>query len=1093
MKKPIIITLGVILFLSVAITATVYAAPIDSPSPDETPPPTWHLKKVVDLSYTHIGGAAGSGFHLEYSDPASASDSGEVEAVVYKYTRECPSGDADVMNRPEMDLSGWRTPAWRFDEGQCGSVRWGHFIISGGEDEATTNTAISNHFDGYSGSDDGTEASPFDNWRIKSEAFNDEAGVVGHIEVWHLSYGSNYECVSLTDEEGEVTQKATLAGTDEVGHLIELEEDREYMLYTSEGPWNDGTDDSYEVAIRFQDDDVWGDWVSLEEFDTEMICDDSFLEANETGIAFTADDTMEQMQIRVNDVDDEFDDNSGTINYSLMNGDESGYGSCADYYTEGSLKHFGMVPGTFDGSSGSNDGNKEFSPSTAYIYKVKDAWQDNGTDSVDTELKPFIQGDSSWTTWYSDDDIVPYDCVIETDTTKDVYFTSPDSWRNAYFDYVYINVRPDDSDGNYGNNSGDFIFNFLEAEYNAPATDCASRYDRGPLMEGVTLPSQASNGISLPHVSGAFTVGNVYSLVNSDTAGDYYLMNGERYRTFEISTDGDTWVDMETFADCVSPIDAVRNEYIFEADQANYYFRTQQGAPWIDEKSGSLLLDLYGVLDKGYDDSADCDDYFDADQLVYEGSVDADDSSGEWIRHVFDPGEVYAIHITDPAYTGLGGSPSYSFDIRHENHLAGPAGDFNVWGNWDGVLCQDNDPEDPDRRISIYFEAQPGTYEIRATGPHATNSGTLNYQIFTTERLVEPADTNCEIRDYSDIDYWYTDGLFEVNANDNNPDDPGQFIVNDFEPDYVYKFEVMEPTSGGAMTKSGGDHVPLYQLEISTDNGANWQLLENWLDCVVEAGNYIRGYKSDISEDGGPYRVRVYDSTGNYLDNIGSLHLKIQSDQQDREIIDNYDEAWEEGSIPGGSGDGCYATCIRPGGWLEVGAWVEYVRCRFTGYISWCPWHTDRMVALSRSFYDVEPFGTILEVIDTATAIKTEVEAYEWTDEGGGGSGGPAVQAPRNFVLAPGEGGGADIPLVGEDTIWGSGEMHLLGEGSSYSTECNNLLADSLGDRLAVPLCFTFNVVDQLGLKTWFQWIWDMAMIAGLMFYISKRWVDLMQ
>lgn len=1090
MKKPIIITLGVILFISVAVTATVYAAPPDSPSPDETPPPAWHLEKVVDLSYTHVGGAAGSGFHLEYSDPASASDSGEVEAVVYKYTRECPSGDADVMNRPEMDLSGWRTPAWSFDEGQCGSVRWGHFIISGGEDEATTNTAISNHFDGYSGSDDGTEASPFDNWRIKSEAFNDEAGVVGHIEVWHLSYGTNYECVPLTDEEGEVTQKATLAGTDEVGHLIELEEDREYMLYTSEGPWNDGTDDSYEVAIRFQDDDVWGDWVSLEEFDTEMICDDSFLETNETGIAFTADDTMEQMQIRVNDVDDEFDDNSGTINYSMMNGDESGYGTCADYYTEGGLKHYGLVSGTYDGDRAITiHKNEEFSPSTAYIYKVKDAWQDNGSDSVDTELQPFIQGGSGWTTWYSDDDLVPYDCVVETDTTKDVYFTSPDSWRNAYFDYVYLDIRPDDSDGNFGNNSGDFIFNFLEAEYNAPAADCAARYDRGTYMESPVLHASASNGVELPYTSNGFTVGNVYSLTNVDSPGAYYSMNGNPYRTFEISTDGDTWIDMDIFADCVSPLDAVRNEYFFTADQDHYYFRTEQGAPWIDEVTGTLPLNLYGAIDKGYDDGADCDEYFDADQLVYESSVDADDSSGEWIRHVFDAGEVYAIHITDPAFTGLGGSPSYSFDIRHEDHLSGPSGEFITWGNWSGALCQDNDPADPDKRISLYFEAQPGTYEIRATGPHATNSGTLNYQIFTTTREVDPAINDCELRDYGDIDYWYPVAEFEVNANDNNPDDPGHLIANQLTSTAKYKVEVSAGPTGGATTGSGMGITSLDQLEISTDNGANWTLLDNWLSCVVPVGDYLRGYFSDPSDDLGPYRVRVYDPGGNYLDNVGSLTFKIYSDYNE----DVNDWIYDESSIPGGSGDGCYATCIRPGGWLEVGAWVEYVRCRFTGYISWCPWHTDRIVALSRSFYDVEPFGTILEVIDTATAIKTEVEAYEWTDEGGGGAGGPTVQAPRNFVLAPGEGGGADIPLVGEDTIWGSGEMHLLGEGSSYSTECNNLLAESLGDRLAVPLCFTFNVVDQLGLKTWFQWIWDMAMIAGLMFYISKRWVDLMQ
>ena len=143
-------------------------------------------------------------------------------------------------------------------------------------------------------------------------------------------------------------------------------------------------------------------------------------------------------------------------------------------------------------------------------------------------------------------------------------------------------------------------------------------------------------------------------------------------------------------------------------------------------------------------------------------------------------------------------------------------------------------------------------------------------------------------------------------------------------------------------------------------------------------------------------------------------------------------------------------------------------------------------------YYGVEPFQTIMEFIELGGQVKAEVDAYSWSDDGEGGGETAQIVAPRNFIFMPGEGagGGAEVPIVGEDSIWGGGEITLTGpDGTSYATECDSLLADSLGPLLAQPVCFFFNVTDSLGINTWFQLIWDLAMIGGLGLYINNSWI----
>jgi len=1073
--------LGVILLaLLVGLSTAVEAAPGGSPSLDPDPTPEW------ELTYIGLSDAVHSGeIGTVYGNVLAAEADPDVEAVVIHRQKLCPTTSnghwANGGYATSLDGSGNLDGGIAIGNTQnCGYDNWSWWIQEDGESYWATKSKVEEHFPAFGGDADSASY----NTHGRNSAFYQtstsagtagDAGFISRLEIWYLSYGVS-DCTQPDPADLPVMAEDTIQGDDEDGHHYQLPQSGlDYYIEFSGGPWNDGTSDRYDVALSFDGGETWG---IIDSFDAVEEACNAEITDHQRAIVITADEEHSTLDMRVNDQDGEFADNSGSIDYTISV-DESGLGTCLDYYTVGDPMDSGTTPA--DQEHGTGEILGPMYGYNSYLIEILDPWEDGGTSYLDTEVETAYDG--NWTrTQYIGENT----CVMDQDNTRAIFFNGPYNWGldEGMFSAGEIkNIRADDKDSSWTNNTGDFSWQLSGASYTSPPSTCAASFDKGTLMETPVLHSSASDGVELPYLSNGFTPGQVYVFEHVDSPTAYYTINGVPRRTFEISPDGDTWYEMEVFADCVNNLDQVRKEYYFTAEQSHYYFRTSQGIPFIDEVSGSLPLNLYGASDKRTGPGESCSDNYSTNEKVFSSSVDSTLTAGESIpRFVFSEGQIYSIQITDPAYTRTGIS-RYDADIRRAYWGVTGGVDYQPMETWDGALCYEEDEHGKPR---LYFEAQPGQYEVRAAGPHVDNSGSLSYEVFTGARDT-PINSGCELRDYGDVDYWYPSVQVEVGANDNNPNDPGELIANDLTSSSRYKVEI----SGGPAYQGHSDYGPVnptYDLEISTDNGANWQPLVDYLDCVVEVGDYIRGYFSP-AEGEGPFRVRVYDPANSYIDNSGSLIFDLWS-ETDEDPSGPYTSPESPNSPSYGSG--CYSTCTPPG-FLQVGKMIEYVRCRFTKFISWCPYHTDAIASMKDQFYQVEPFGTIMEVMDTASAVRKEVNAYQWTGEGGGGESTAAVQAPRYFVFAPGEGGGGDIPLVGEETIWGSGEIDLTPESVSFSTECNNLMADSLGARLSQPLCFTFNVVDQLGLKTWFQFIWDIAMLAGLLLYIGNKWVDLMQ
>ena len=1081
MKTRYGIFIGAALFLPVIVilvtmVAAVSAAPSPLPNLQTTPDPVW-----IGPTFTCVKNDPGGHYDNWYcpTDQGRAQAEEDVIGVITTMDKTGPRRDVDLRHI---------TPGGDWDDaarvGDSGNVPI-HCFSAYGENACD---AV-----GYTGSKSEANNGIYTLWSEGAEVRPGgwyQWGTTDTSSVWTVTvqfiYGTG-ECEAPTGSELLTLGEYTASGNDETGQSHALMIGQQYVIRTSNGPWNDGAADRYDLAVSFDGGTTWTPISQVSGVSEECKADYSPY----SGYTFTAE--TDTVDVRVNDTAGAFADNTGSIDYTLGIDLTSPAAStdCAAYWTLGEkvcdatvdAGDVDYLPGTCYGNGGELSG--AVGGGRPYAYKISGlpGAFDNGTETLETEVK------AAGVEYQDDNVFLSNECLEENDPGWRVYYGITRSyWEDYYNNWsgVFPASRIDDQDGDYGNNSGGVEVAWYETVYTPPASDCGTRYETGAFIETFMVSAGTEKGLEVPITYGGLTPGQVYYLENPGPL-TYYTVNGEKAWDFQIApvTDGvrGTWQEIDTFADCKTDLDHERSGWYFTADSAKYAIRTGNPDALFTDYAGTLSLNLYGVIDNTIPAVETCTDHFDIGSAIYTGSVDATSTAGKNISSlIFEEDQKYLIQIDSPAYTDPEGTGKTA-DIRRVNTETG-AIEYTDFSTWEGAICYD---QDIDNYPGVYFIADgKSSYEVRASGlpNHDDNSGSLSFTVYEVDRETAPV-LGCE-NNYMDVEIWTTI-LDTEDIAANKPS--GEGTVNELSSDRRYQFV----TAGGpwynVQSGSGALIEGGYDLEISTDGGSNWQLLEDWLDCVVDVGDHVRGYKSNPT-DPGPYYVRVYDPTGEYINNVyesDPLNLTIKVNGTAR----NDPGYVEDPESPGGWGEGCYSTCLRPSSWLEVGRWIDHARCLTVKWLSWCPYHSEMLTAIKKDFYYVEPWGTLLEIMDTAVAVKAELDSYTWVDEGGGGV--PVVQSPVGFVFAPGEGGGAGIPLVGAETVWGEGDIDLTPETPSYSTSCNNLLADSLGARLAPSICFSFNVVNRLGLKTWFQWIWDMALLTGLFFYFKTAWTDRLQ
>jgi len=917
---------------------------------------------------------------------------------------------------------------------------------------------------------------------------------------WPVYYGV-YTPTACTDLyfDGVPIIDTTVAGNDEDGNSHTLTTTNYYLLETAPGPWNDSYLDRYDAAVSFDR----STWTPLLDWEITSCVSETL--PGYSSVYFRP--ISETFYIRVNDEDGQFADNSGSLSYSISDVScptcASGLPSCGDSYTLGDL--------IFEQTVNDDDtlfNGESFPPIPYERMTVNDFYAiettqvpvrnpDSLESQTDIALDPVGLGFLGL--WEPLNEFG--DCVIETgDNLYRSYFKAED------MDYYIRQYR------DFGETlSGQLDYKLYGATYFPPPTACDSNYDLEWHSSGIVYADR-ENGYKIPIVED-FTPG--WWAIES-AGGPWYDNLSPEY-DLEISDDhGQTWYKLSEYplAECVSE-PAYRHSriyfYISTDRLLSYKIRVANGDSSFLNNTGLVGFNLYWA---SVVESPTCDGYEKGD-LITSQSVAANDSTGEQIPPeefgYLTTDEFYALETTgDPWNDGATDTYTAALGIMR------PTGAtlFYELSEYPGAACTEKDGD----HTRIYFQAGANTryaYRAEDTGSYEDNTGYSTYNIYgVTETGTPPprcAD-NYELVNPA-FAFGYIPAQLENGIGVPTPDTTP-------EEGWLFYLELYE---GPWYDIDGEEEIPSYEIEISGDGGQNWYDFSAYpeVECI--------DYDEDERPHGffvGPFpRLRVDNQYGGFPENLASVGYRIYFAYPGTGVPD-----------PGlppiigpepGEGDACFSDCIRPSlppwvGWSEMGeyfggwssylaGYIEYARCSFSKYIAWCPEHTAVMQSLEFLFIGKEPYGAIMEFFDVWEAIQAEINGYEWVPppEGGGGmlqdldaiqSGDyetPVLTSPENFILAPQEGGGMMeaqgieyLPWE-NDNIWSGGEWHLIPENSTpYSTTCQNALVDTLGTVLSPAVCFVFNILDNVGLMTWYQWTFDVGMLMVLGYYVKIRWID---
>jgi len=767
-----------------------------------------------------------------------------------------------------------------------------------------------------------------------------------------------------------------------------------------------------------------------------------------------------------------------------------GESGCGIYYSTGELVFDESWDASFDDVY--DPGEKSWPTLTGVYFEDYDiyriviphTWQDGIWYNSTAQIRPL--GESTWQDLQTHPQTV---CVEDHDASV----LDEPGWMTYYFkspeDFTLYQIRSEDLDNesldsSWDNNAGGFQVQVYSASWSPPVPACASTFTQGPLIQHVEVSANAANSVVIPDPNywpmvgepPVLVVDSTYVLVDAPNWTGYLTSGGSKVFNWQVSSDRITWQDVEDFADCVEPVDTNLSKYYFTADAEQLYIRAadlDSDTSWSDQ-SGNVELNLYYANDlRPADADGDCPNLVLGD-AVLSGSVGSLNLEGETLPDVMTPGQLYAIQLTVPAWQ------DDSVDQKAADIKLIGEDTWDDFYTWDGAFCAEKDGSD---WPTIWIQALDARYMLRADDTILDNAGSVNYTIYEASWDDEPIYPSCE-NSFSPLhfaDFPVADSSVEATKSNGVP-------VQDF---------VLRP-GAYKITTSGGPWyedlvgVGSYSLEISFENGGTntWVDLDAAASCVVPLSDGLhKRYYITISEDSTAtnlVRLRVNNLDYMWIDNLGAINYEVEYSANG--VDPNV--AWQ----PGYDGDqffqtgGCYLVCVRPGSSLSVPAWLEYFRCQLVRRLSFCDYHVVRMLQMRDLFYNREPFGSLQEVGASFGLARAQVDQYQWYEDQGGDDP-PEIEYPDNFIFASEDGGGADIPLVGEDSPWGSGLIDIRGEGETFSTTCQNNLASSLGSRLSQPLCFAFNVIDSLGLSSWFQLFWDLTMIVAAGMYFQNRWL----
>jgi hypothetical protein len=951
-------------------------------------------------------------------------------------------------------------------------------------------------------------------------------------------------------EDWETTStvgSGTIAATNEAGVAQTLVVGSEYRLTVSGGPWNDGTTDRHDTAVKIGS----AAWQALKDWaiSPSAACSEGDpLDPTKTIVVFTATDA--DWKIRVNDVTGQFANNTGGMDYLLEGVAPASAGGCGEFLLGAQLESVTIDAKWSEGYMITSSSGGLSPGSWIAVTTSGGPWKDGGagSDRYDVAWK---NADNTWSELTGASNT---SCHTHNGNYVTAYLQIVQSGNNA--------IRVNDTGGVWTNNTGSMHFTVNAVTYSPyPPNGCSQTYQLGALIKTQSVSGSSEQGFSIDgnrdpeEVSGG-EVELPKRLYAIETSGVWYSNNTPTPSTLGgIVRDppaGEApnlwaWTDLLNFPDllCSAPLDPAGHVIIYfqSFKDATYWLRAQDPAGTYSDNFGSLTFSIYEATNLRVPPYTPgdmpgpgiCDPYYSHEETGETRTLLGNNSAGNVLLTA---NKIYGIETSAGPWKN-NGTNSYEVAISENNGLS-----WALLSNYSSAICAQSADGN---HILVYFQALPGRqYKLRVYDPtdtYANNTLSINYIVYDTIATIHNPWDNCA-KHYS---------LSQIQLTTDQSTIPAQFGQSGIPVPYIesgktYAIEISDTSYWYADLAPSTHH---FDAQVSADNGDNWDVIEPGLamaSCIVQTR-----FATDPAEmtyriyftAAGTYKLRANVDTVSpvWTGLYGTLKYYLYGTVSSDPPVDPCTGS-DCNPVPPPWTTACFETYQRPASlfkWVPfqfptiefgtlgsipfpsfsvpipaVGDWIAYLAWTVRNYFAWCPMHTAALAAIQTSYNNYEPFGTISEITAAADHIQSTLDTL--TTSGGEGAG----QDFRPHSVIFNTGGGeteagtgwegalpvltADSPWMGGQGQWNNGVpldaygIPLNASGAdavstsrqAYVDYCATIFNAHLGPAASEGLCGMVSIT-RLAPVVWIfmQILTDGGALLGLMVYLKKKWIEM--